>query len=225
MGLTSATHTREARVCVVGSNPVFARGIQTILKETPGLRMIPWCADPGREPPSRSAKVVLILDLDAAPFGGFQYLQSLRSRFPSAKILVLGNPPTTADLRRLLLLGVQGFVLYRDIEQSLGPAIKAVWAGGLWVDGQELRRLADGGVKGGNRGAESASRGFTPQQQAVVELLRLRLCNKEISARLGITEATVKFHLKNIFNKLGLHDRHLVAERHAASGQPQLLAS
>jgi len=58
-----------------------------------------------------------------------------------------------------------------------------------------------------------------------VELLRLRLCNKEISARLGISEATVKFHLKNIFNKLGVHDRHLVAEGATPRPYPERLAS
>lgn len=225
MQLTRPANSREVPVCVVGNKPILACGIQTILKRTPGLTIIPWRGGPAGKAPSPSAKVVLIVDLGAAPFGSFQYLQSLRSRFPSAKILALGNPPTTDDLGRLLLLGVQGLASYHDIEQSLARAIEAVWAGGFWVEGHDMRRLVEGRVKGADKGAKNPSRLFTHREQVVVELLQLRLCNKEISARLGISEATVKFHLKNIFNKVGLHDRHLVADRGASSRHVRLLAS
>jgi len=168
---------------------------------------------------------VLIFDLGALSGGISECFRLLRSRLPNARILVLGESFSVDDLRRLLPVGVQGFVLYRDIDKSLARAVQVAWAGGLWVDGQELGRLVEGRPKGASKGAENASRMFTPREEVVVELLQLRLCNKEISARLGISEATVKFHLKNVFNKLGLHDRHAVADREANSRHLQLLAS
>jgi DNA-binding NarL/FixJ family response regulator len=66
---------------------------------------------------------------------------------------------------------------------------------------------------------------LTPRERLVVELLQQRLCNKEISARLNVSEATVKFHLENVFNKLGVHDRHLVADQAALGPLPKRLAA
>jgi DNA-binding NarL/FixJ family response regulator len=81
------------------------------------------------------------------------------------------------------------------------------------------------GGQGSNAGARVGFEALTARERLVVELLQQRLCNKEISARLSISQATVKFHLANIFNKLGLHDRHLVAERAALAPPSRRLAA
>jgi LuxR family maltose regulon positive regulatory protein len=60
--------------------------------------------------------------------------------------------------------------------------------------------------------------GFTWRERRIIELVKRRLSNKEISAILGVSEGTVKFHLSNIFAKLGVRDRHHMIE--VTSGHP-----
>jgi DNA-binding NarL/FixJ family response regulator len=148
----------------------------------------------------------------------------LRLKFPNAKILIIGKRCPRDELCRLLLLGAQGVVAYDDLEKSLARAVDALWAGRLRVHPRVLERLAGRGTQGSNTGAKVGLDALTPRERLVVELLQQRLCNKEISTRLNISEATVKFHLENIFNKLGVHDRHLVAERATLSRPPKRLA-
>jgi DNA-binding NarL/FixJ family response regulator len=148
----------------------------------------------------------------------------LRLKFPNAKILVIGKRCPKDELARLLLLGAQGFVAYDDLEKSLARAVDALWAGRLWVNPRVVERLVGRGMQGSAAGAKLGFEALTPCERAVAELLPHRLCNKEISARLNIREATVKFHLGNIFNKLGVHDRDLVADR-LTEGPTKILAT
>jgi len=211
---------RGIALAVAGKSGIIASGIQTILKRRRDIRILPWRGDPAHQGPSQSTRIVLIFDEGAIPTGTSEYLQSLRLKFPNAKILIIGKRCPREEVCRLLILGAQGFVAYDDVEKSLARAVDALWAGRLWVHPRVLERLAGRGMQGSNTGARVGLGALTHRERLVVELLQQKLCNKEISTRLNISEATVKFHLGNIFNKLGLHDRHLVAER-AALGRPR----
>ena len=54
--------------------------------------------------------------------------------------------------------------------------------------------------------------GFTPRERTMLDLLQQRLPNKEIASKLAISERTVRFYLRNVFAKLGVHDRYSAAD-------------
>ena len=217
MQLLPSRNTRGIPVEVAGNSGIVAAGIQAVLKRRRDIRIRAWRGDPAHRGSPRSTRAVLIFDEGASPTGTSEYLRSLRLKFPNAKILIVGERCQREEMCHLLILGAQGFVANDDVERSLARAIDALWAGRLWVHPRVLERLAGRGMGRSNTGAKVGLEALTPRERLVVELLQQRLCNKEISVRLNISEATVKFHLGNIFNKLSLHERHLVAERAALS--------
>jgi DNA-binding NarL/FixJ family response regulator len=152
---------------------------------------------------------VVILDAGSArgPLGA--HVQRLRVQYREARPLILAKGESDEALCQYLRYGARGFVSYDHIEKELPPAVETVSAGGLWVSrramaafAEDLSRLPEN-KKGGRQT-------FTARERVMLECLAQGLCNKEISAAVGISEPTVKFHLKNIFRKLGVHDRRAV---------------
>jgi DNA-binding NarL/FixJ family response regulator len=211
-------------VSVTSDSLIVVSGITDVLRNNRDIKIVPgrWRTSHGGEDTRR---LVLIVDQGSTPAPTSQYLQSLKLRFPNARVLVVGKRCARDELCRLLILGAQGFVAYDELKKSLARAVDALWAGRLWVHPRVLHRLAGRGTEGSSTGAKVGLEALTPRERLVVELLQQRLCNKEISARLNVSEATVKFHLENVFNKLGVHDRHLVADQAALGPLPKRLAA
>lgn len=169
---------------------------------------------------------VFAIDMGTLPGPLVLYLTVLRSRFPKARVLLLGGEPSPDELRRLPFLGVQGFVSYDDVKNRLVPAIQAISRGDLWF-AQTLRDefpVDSHSPRSKSQSRAPSRRMFTPREELVVGLLTRRLGNKEIASVLGVRERTVRFHLANIFRKLGVHDRHSAAEVVRPLGRPIILS-
>jgi DNA-binding NarL/FixJ family response regulator len=124
-----------------------------------------------------------------------------------AAVLVIDQPRPSQEILELMALGVHGYVSYSEVGE-LVPAIKSVSQGQFWlkVNAIQSRRTVGPAVGSSDVGS------LTDRERAVIVLLQRRLSNKEISTELRISESTVKFHLGNIFSKLGLRDRTSVSE-------------
>jgi DNA-binding NarL/FixJ family response regulator len=126
-------------------------------------------------------------------------------------VLLIGSIAKAEDLYELLLLGIQGFIPYSEVDGGLVRAVKTIGAGHLWANAEVLEQFA----LYASRLSQSRRPGpstLTRREGVVVDLLQQRLSNKEIGAALNITERTVRFHLGNVFSKLGVHDRYSLAE-------------
>ena len=88
-------------------------------------------------------------------------------------------------------------------------AVNALLAGRLWFPQVSLERFAILSSKLRKWGSDGV---LSPREAEVIGLLQRRLSDKEIGVALGITERTVRFHLHNIFGKLGVHERYSVVE-------------
>ncbi len=144
----------------------------------------------------------------------------------AARTILLDRQRPPRELCSLLLLGIQGFVPYNEVETSLSRAIYTVSQGHMWIPSEVLEQY----VRDSNSTARikpNGHRSLTCREKHIVELLHRRLSNKEISSIAGISESTVKFHLSNIFTKLAVYDRYSVADvmapdssRHVSSAPP-----
>jgi DNA-binding NarL/FixJ family response regulator len=166
----------------------------------------------GGAPLSLTVDVPLILVVDdgtlGAPLG--ELLRRVRLGCPKASVIVLNREGRGDYLMELLFLGVEGFVAYDRAPEELADAIDTVARGGAWMDTKTLQEFGRHKLlltKGQHKGI------LTEREMTVLGLLKRGLCSKEIAAALGRSVPTVKFHLRNIYTKLGVHDRVRALER------------
>ena len=216
----AANNTGKLSVCVVEYNPLAARHLELLLQRDPDLDLIP--RDRLLEHPlSRPVPIAaFVVDQGSLPMPLNRFLRFLGVRFPKAKTLVVDDPVSDDDLCRLLFLGIQGFLAYEDTDANLIPAVRAVADGHYWVPQRVLEQYMRFSARLPSPRSER-SEGFTWRERRIIELVKRRLSNKEISAILSVSEGTVKFHLSNIFAKLGVRDRHAMIE--VTSGHPHPL--
>jgi DNA-binding NarL/FixJ family response regulator len=127
----------------------------------------------------------------------------------SARTLVIGDVTSRLYLRHLFLAGIHGFIDYADLESQFRPALAAIQDGRLWMPVQTAEGLYPWQDKA--RMGFASPGVLTPQEGIILSLLSRNLSNKEIGHRLRISERTVKFHLTNMFDKLGVRNRHALA--------------
>jgi DNA-binding NarL/FixJ family response regulator len=128
---------------------------------------------------------------------GIEAIIEIREKDPKARVLMLTAFDGDADIRKAFDAGAQGYVLKSATGESLIPAIRAVAAGGRWVPKEVAHRLS----------SRNSYETLTARELQVLIEIAKGLANKQIAATLGITEYTVKDHLKNILAKLRVADR------------------
>src|SRR6185437_448673 len=137
-------------------------------------------------------------------------LSLVRELRENARTLVIGNVTSPLYLRHLFLAGIHGFIDYADLKSQFRPALAAIRDGRLWMPVQTSEGFSPRPED--KAGMRFASPGvLTPQEVTILSLLSRNLSNKEIGHRLRISERTVKFHLTNMFDKLGVRNRHALA--------------
>jgi DNA-binding NarL/FixJ family response regulator len=196
---------RTDGIYLIEYNDLAGAYLSGLLKPSYAVQIIRPCNDNQVAPQSHSNSLVLI-DAESLPLRLSDCVHWVSSRLRGAKILVVGTEPPVDDLCELIWIGIQGFVSTDRISE-INSAIESLRAGRLWIRQEILEKFAcysSALARSLKRRPHSL---ITPQERRIVGLLRKKYSNKEIAVALDITERTVKFHLANIFNKLGVHDR------------------
>jgi two-component system, NarL family, nitrate/nitrite response regulator NarL len=152
---------------------------------------------------------LLLLDVNMPEGGGLEVLDQLRGarRAPALVLLTAGMDDTqllTADR-----LAAQAIVLKTSDPALLLECMEHVRKGERWVDPEIAERTR----QAKDRAARAPS--LTPRERELVDLVRQGLRNRDIAAKLGVTEGTVKVYLHAIFDKLGVDNRTELAMRAA----------
>jgi len=140
---------------------------------------------------------VTLMDLQMPVMNGLDSIQVIRRIDPSARIVVLTMYQGDEDTFRALQAGAVGYLLKDSVPEELIRVIREVNAGRNAIPPDVAAKLA----------ARGPRPSLTARELQVVELLTTGMRNKEIAARLGISEDTVRMHVKGIFTKLQVHDR------------------
>lgn len=161
------------------------------------------------EIPTSSSPCLFILDAHLLALGLSSLIHTLKMRFSNGKFLALLDlcQMTSADMVRLLYLGVHGLVKDgEDLHEELPLAVREILAGNLWAPAQILADY----VKFTNMLLENLcrpDRALTARENQILAYLIRRLTNKEIAESLSISERTVKFHVSNMLAKLRCSNR------------------
>ena len=152
---------------------------------------------------------VLLLDLLMPNLPGIEALQELAGKRSQGHTIVFSSTIGPQQIVQALQLGARG-ILSKSRISELEPAIRCVLNGNYWVEGREVSDintvLADLSRSMGTVPA-IRSYGLTPREIEVIALVTEGCSNKEVAFRLNITEDTVKRHLTNIFDKVGMSTR------------------
>jgi two-component system, NarL family, response regulator DevR len=147
---------------------------------------------------------VVLLDIRLPGMSGTEACAELVKRQPNARVIVLTSFASTGSLVQSFSAGARGFVLKESQPAVLREAVRTVAQGETFTDprvGAKLVALASR-----NRRAKGPF-GLTIQEMRVIELLPRGLTNREIGGELGISEDTVKTHVRHALRKLNARDR------------------
>lgn len=201
MPTTSAPDTiaPPIRILIADDHVTVLEGLSAIIGRQPDMAVVAEAAN-GAEAVQlwqQHQPDVALLDIRMPEVDGVEAIHRIRHLEPKARVLVLTTFDTDTDVMRAIGAGAQGFLLKDAPREELLAAIRTVHRGGTAIPPALVGKLAAG----------ISSEVLTGRELEVLTLLAQGRSNKEIGARLFISESTVKTHLRSIFAKLDVLSR------------------
>ena len=197
------------RVLIIDDHALFRVGLQGLLEQR-GIEVADAVAS-GIEGIQRAQELkpdIILLDLRMPDMGGLEVLQKLREMEASIPVVMLTTSNDEADLIKSLRSGAQGYLL-KDMEpDELVGALRDI-ENGKNVVAQDLTDALARMVQGEANVVDDDGpfSDLTPREMEILCLLAEGQSNKLIARNLGISDGTVKLHVKAILRKLGIHSR------------------
>ena len=198
------------RILIVNDQLVVREGLRMLIENHPGTKVIGMARTRAEafEIIAREPLDLIILDLELGGESALSFIPQLREASKASRILVLTGARDSETHREAAQLGAMGVVLKDDAADLLLKAIEKVYAGEAWLDrvtmGNLLWQLSAPSTPD-LQTQKIAS--LTDREREVVGLIAQGLKNKQIAARLFISQTTVTHHLSSIYAKLGVADR------------------
>ena len=209
----------KIRIVVADDHPIFRDGLCRLLALEPDFEVVAQAQD-GRQVLDvlqQHEPDILLLDLKMPGLDGLATLQRLQTSKHKTRVIVLTASEDKNEFVQAMKLGTSGIVLKQSATDLLIKSIRKVNAGEIWLDSHTtaavMRRFATGGPEEAPVGAPpSSSRErerslLSQREREIVALVAQGFKNKEMAEKMFISEQTVKNHLHNIFDKLGVSDR------------------
>ncbi len=187
------------RILIVDDHPLLREGITMVLAQEKDMLLV-GAASTGREALSLYATTrpdLVLMDLRLPDMNGIDAMTAIRVSAPRAKGVILTTFEGDAEVSRALSAGAAGYLLKSMPRKQIVEALRQVLAGRRRIAPAVAASLAE------HLGQEALSQREITILQRVAEGDR----NKEIAARLSLSEETIKSHMKNILEKLGASDR------------------
>jgi len=204
------------RILVCDDHALFREGLSRILEEEPGWEVVGTAAD-GKAAIEQAEALrpdLILLDVVMPGMDGIDAARLLQKKKVPVRIIML----SAFDEERFVLdawkAGIHGYILKDTATAELIRAVRCVAEGEVWVGEGFLTRVMEkyrAAVEGRKDDAPAPAVGLTGREVEVLRLVGAGMRNKEIAARLFISEKTVKTHLTHIYQRLGLEDRVEVA--------------
>lgn len=199
------------RILIADDHPLFRDGLRRLLQAEPGFEVVAEASDgDGLVALARRAKPDLILlDLSMPKQDGMQALRELSAARIPARTLMLTAAINKAQIVQALRLGACGVILKEATTQRLFDSIHCVMSGQYWVGRESVSDLvmALRSVSPPETGERVRDFGLTPREVEIVTLVVAGYSNPDIAQRCSISEQTVKHHISNVFDKLGVSNR------------------
>jgi len=196
------------QVVIVDDHPLFRRGLIQLLQTLPHFRLVgeASCGKDGIALVTRLRPDLLLLDLNMKDMSGLEVLKAVKRLNAETRVILITVSDQADDLLAALRDGADGYLL-KDMEpEQMLASLQAADEGRLIIS-EALTHLLAVALRAGSRPASLAEADLTEQEARILELIAAGLSNKLIGRELGITEGTVKVHVKHLLRKLNLRSR------------------
>jgi len=202
----------KRRVVIVDDHTLFREGLRTILEMEDDIEVVAEAenAEDIVELVWQTKPDVLLLDIRMPQGSGLDAVPAVLRISPGTQVLVLTASDEREEHVRAFKLGAKGVILKDSARQTLMQAIHNACMGRVWIDprmtgtlAEELSQLRHDAEATGERDGNP----LTERELEIVRLVASGYKNREVGSTLTISERTVKTHLTNIFQKLGVRDR------------------
>ncbi|HTU80828.1 MAG TPA: response regulator transcription factor [Candidatus Acidoferrales bacterium] len=199
-----AAVTNVIRLYVIEGQVLFGKALCQVFSMESDIQVVGDSDSVSVPALAKARPDLIILDLDGSAVELTEALALCHESVPHARVCVLSMRPQAEIMQRCLAAGAEGFIIKDVTPSELMRAVKMVAAGETYVDPR---------VAGGLLRRRSMSNGrpdldeLSVRETEVIRLIAEGLSNKEISARLNLSEKTVKNHISRIFSKLNIYAR------------------
>ncbi len=187
------------RVAIIDDHVVVRAGLRYLIEAEPDFAFAgEFGGGRGAADFVRETKPdVTLLDVRMPDLNGIEALKEILAAEPKARVVMLTTSDTEEDVYRAIEEGALGYVMKESPIETIVAAIRSALAGEVFMT-DEVRRIYE---------TRKGAKGLSPRETDVLKLAAQGLGNREIGAKLGISENSVKMHLKRSFFKLGASDR------------------
>jgi len=194
---------------VADDHAIFRDGLRKLLADAEEIQIVGEASN-GVECIKMLAKLkpdILLLDLRMPEKDGLGVLEEVNFDSTPTRVIVLTAAEDDRDVVRAMRLGARGVVLKQSASDLLVKAIHKVFDGEIWLDNRMTAEVIDAFKKSAEAGQRREKPLLSDREKEIVQLVAQGFRNREIGEKLFISEQTVKNHLHNIFDKLGVSDR------------------
>jgi len=207
---TEAPKSKNIRIALADDHTIFRDGLRRLLQLETDFEIVAEAED-GADVPDilkDHNPDILLLDLKMPGLDGLSLLQRIQNQKFKTKIIVLTASDDEGEYVQAMKYGTSGIVLKQTATDLLIKSIRKVHGGEIWLDAKTtaavMRQFASPS-DGGPRDRDKPR--LSNREREIVAFVAQGFKNKEIAERMFISEQTVKNHLHNIFDKLGVSDR------------------
>ncbi|HWI01270.1 MAG TPA: response regulator transcription factor [Propionibacteriaceae bacterium] len=193
------------RVLIVDDHAIVRSGLAALISTTSDLEVVGEATD-GTEAVALTAELrpdVVLMDLSMPGVDGIRATVGVLAEHPDTHVLVLTSYSDQHWILEALEAGADGYLLKHAEPEVILSGIREVMVGGSPLDPKAARAL----VTSHRRDSVAPRSQLSDREQEVLTMVGDGLPNKTIARHLGITERTVKAHLTNIYQRLGVSDR------------------
>lgn len=198
----------KTTLLMIDDHPLFRRGVLQLLSECEAFQTIGE-ASSGGEGLQLAADLnpdMILLDLNMQDMSGLEVLKIIKARSTDTRVVMLTVSDDATDLVAALRSGADGYLLKEMDPEMLCGKLGQVVAGNVILSDRLMQLLAHS-MREVNMPRPPDEAGLTEQERRILDLIAQGMSNKQIAREIGISDGTVKVHVKHLLRKLNLHSR------------------
>ena len=200
---------RPVRIGIPDDHPLFRDGLRRLLEARSDFKVV-GAAGSGSEAVQLVADLspdVLLLDLSMPDMSGIDVLRVLDLPRSNVRVVLLTASADSEQILEALRLGARGVVLKESATTMLYKCIDVVMEGKYWLGHDHMPTLVSAFRQASGTEAPSPADTLTTSEMRIITVVVEGATNRDVAAQLGLSEQTVKNHLRHIFDKLGVSNR------------------